>query len=609
MEIKVIFFDLDDTLLDSQKKISEYSRRILEKCREMGIKIGFVTSRTLRKLSDLLEGVSYDFLAAYNGAWITIEGEVYQQNAILHNDGIRIIYELEKVFSQIEVCAYFEPYIYWEGEIQDRVTNKIIRTQLNEYQIPFQRIRVRNADLQKFPQNSKWLPDYVKVYEQGKDIFLEHEGCCKGKVVKQVLNIYGISSENAIAFGNSSVDIPMLKACGRSVAVANAEAEVLQLTKDKTGSNDKDGVAAFLERELFQKKTLEEHHLVKTTLKKEDGVILLEDAKEQAPMIRLEEKKFYDAKIPHYFSYVIQEVVTEQETEKMFLTVLEKSKFEVAKYIGRLAETIYEKKGKNLVVVSLIRGGISIGALITRYLRMVHGVTIPHYGIAMIKDIGLDLCALNIIYNLHPNPKVQFVDGWTGTGGVAKALKKWVKEYNCRYGRNLDDSLATVSDTGRISSIYGTRKDILLPNSCLNAVLSGLISSVYYDDSKYYETEFFGGIYLEYLEKCDMTNRLLDEISACFSPVSSNEAKIDKPGYVADMIQQMATDLGVTDARKIRPGYGETLRALLRSKVEKLVLADPQNQQNRVLLAIAGEKKIIIVKYDKNEYCCAAILQ
>src|SRR5699024_5312061 len=132
-----------------------------------------------------------------NGAWITIEGEVYQQNTILHNDGIRIIYELEKVFSQIEVCAYFEPYIYWEGEIQDRVTNKIIRTQLNEYQIPFQRIRVRNADLQKFPRNSKWLPDYVKVYEQGKDIFLEHEGCCKGKVVKQVLNIYGISSENA----------------------------------------------------------------------------------------------------------------------------------------------------------------------------------------------------------------------------------------------------------------------------------------------------------------------------------------------------------------------------------------------------------------------------
>lgn len=119
MEIKVIFFDLDDTLLDSQKKISEYSRRILEKCREKGIKIGFVTSRTFRKLSDLLEGVSYDFLAAYNGAWITIEGEVYQQNTILHNDGIRIIYELEKVFSQIEVCAYFEPYIYWEGEIQD----------------------------------------------------------------------------------------------------------------------------------------------------------------------------------------------------------------------------------------------------------------------------------------------------------------------------------------------------------------------------------------------------------------------------------------------------------------------------------------------------------
>lgn len=609
MKIKVIFFDLDDTLLDSQKKISGYSRRVLEKCRKMGIKIGFVTSRTFRKLSDLLEGVSYDFLAAYNGAWIMIEGKLYQQNTIHYDDGIRMIYELEKAFSQTAVCAYFGPYIYWEGEIRDGVANKILRTKLEEYQIPFQRIRVRKEDLQKLPQNPKWIPDYVRVYEQEKDIFLEHEGCCKGKVVKQVLNVYGIRSENAIAFGNSSVDLPMLKACGRSVAVANAEAEVLNSIKEKTGSNDADGVAAFLERELFQKKTLEEHHLVKTTLKKEDGVILLEDAKEQAPMIRLEEKTIYDAKMSHFSAYVIQEEVTEQVTEKMFLEVLEKSKFEVAKCIGRLAETIYEKKGKNLVIVSLIRGGISIGALIIRYLRMFHGVTIPHYGIAMIKDIGIDVCALHTIYNRHPNAKVQFIDGWTGTGGVAKSLKKWVKEYNCRYGRNLDDSLATVSDTGRISPFYGTRKDILLPNSCLNAVLSGLISSVYYDDSKYHPSEFFGGIYMEHLEKCDMTNRLLDEISACFCSASPNEANIDKPEYVTETMKQMAADLDVADVRKIRPGYGETLRALLRSKVKKLVLAAPENEQNSALIAIAKEKKILIVKYDKNEYCCAAILQ
>ena len=39
--IKAIFMDLDDTLLRSDKTISDYTMQILQKCREKGILIGF----------------------------------------------------------------------------------------------------------------------------------------------------------------------------------------------------------------------------------------------------------------------------------------------------------------------------------------------------------------------------------------------------------------------------------------------------------------------------------------------------------------------------------------------------------------------------------------
>ena len=45
MEIKLILSDLDETLLHSDKSISDYSVRIFEQCRQRGILVGFCTSR------------------------------------------------------------------------------------------------------------------------------------------------------------------------------------------------------------------------------------------------------------------------------------------------------------------------------------------------------------------------------------------------------------------------------------------------------------------------------------------------------------------------------------------------------------------------------------
>lgn len=56
--------------------------------------------------------------------------------------------------------------------------------------------------------------------------------------------------DEIVAFGDDENDIDMLKSCGLGVAVSNAIPEV-QLVADKlTLSNDEDGVAFFIEREI-----------------------------------------------------------------------------------------------------------------------------------------------------------------------------------------------------------------------------------------------------------------------------------------------------------------------------------------------------------------------
>ena len=45
MQKKLLLFDLDDTLLRSDKTISKYTLEVLERCREQGYLIGVSTSR------------------------------------------------------------------------------------------------------------------------------------------------------------------------------------------------------------------------------------------------------------------------------------------------------------------------------------------------------------------------------------------------------------------------------------------------------------------------------------------------------------------------------------------------------------------------------------
>ncbi|MBF9128115.1 HAD family phosphatase [Plantactinospora sp. S1510] len=57
----------------------------------------------------------------------------------------------------------------------------------------------------------------------------------------------GVDADDVIAFGDMPNDVPMLTWVGRAVAVANAHPAVLEIAGEVTGSNEEDGVAAYLE--------------------------------------------------------------------------------------------------------------------------------------------------------------------------------------------------------------------------------------------------------------------------------------------------------------------------------------------------------------------------
>ena len=71
----------------------------------------------------------------------------------------------------------------------------------------------------------------------------------------------------------------------------------------------------------------------------------------------------------------------------------------------------------------------------------------------------------------YPAQNLQFVDGWIGKGAILTELRKVLADYP-----DVSTELAVLSDPAGLTTLCGTHEDFLIPSSCLNSTVSGLIS-------------------------------------------------------------------------------------------------------------------------------------
>ena len=75
-------------------------------------------------------------------------------------------------------------------------------------------------------------------------------GVNKGTALLALCRATGIDPTDAVAIGDSEVDVPMFQVAGHSIAMANATPEVQAAATSVTASADEDGVARALTKLL-----------------------------------------------------------------------------------------------------------------------------------------------------------------------------------------------------------------------------------------------------------------------------------------------------------------------------------------------------------------------
>ncbi len=259
MDCKLLLFDLDGTLLRSDKTISDTTLRVLEKCRENGLLIGISTSRSEKNCLTFLKELNPDVIISSGGALLKYEEKyIHKAEFTAEETGwmIQLAREICGVDVEITIDTLTEH--YWNYKIDpnklDASWGESIYTDFADFRECGLKMCVEIFDEERAALLAERLPDCDCVkFTDGDWYKFTKKTATKEAAITNLCEKSDISVDSIIAFGDDLVDIGMLKLCGKGVAMGNALEEVKQAADVVIGSNDEDGIAKYLESFLISK--------------------------------------------------------------------------------------------------------------------------------------------------------------------------------------------------------------------------------------------------------------------------------------------------------------------------------------------------------------------
>lgn len=332
--------------------------------------------------------------------------------------------------------------------------------------------------------------------------------------------------------------------------------------------------------------------IVRSSYLDKDVILLLKDITGLVEPQGTEERERLIQSGKHYCEMLPIEYVPTERYMRVYQESLETYAKSTANAVGVLADKIVSSKGKDVVLVSLARAGIPIGILLKRYIKFKYDIDVMHYSISIIRGRGIDHNAMKYLLKNHTKENLLFVDGWIGKGAILNELKKELAQYE-----GVSADIAVIADPANVTELCGTHEDILIPSSCLNCTVSGLVSRTFLRDDIIGPDDFHGAVYYEELKTSDLSYPFIEAIEKHFTKSPSVNSNVVE-GLGIDEVIRLAKEHGVKDINLIKPGIGETTRVLLR-RVPWKILIDSRYRHSKELAHIVrlAEEKNVPVKY------------
>lgn len=272
--MKLYVSDLDGTLLNSHKKVSYNSKKILNDLIDKGIKFTVATARTPGTVIDLLEGINLNIpLVLMNGVILyDIKEKKYISFKAISNDIVKEIINIAReskknmfMYSIEEdnlVVNYENLKLKFdESYYNERVASKYKSFRcINSYEKIAERGTIINIVImdtleivkdiyEKLNKISGIYVNYSQDIYDEECYFLEiHSDLASKANGINELSKY-VEADEIICFGDNTNDISMFKTSNRAYAMSNAVEELKNIATAVIKSNNEDAVAEFIKNE------------------------------------------------------------------------------------------------------------------------------------------------------------------------------------------------------------------------------------------------------------------------------------------------------------------------------------------------------------------------
>jgi len=255
---KLIVMDLDGTLLDDNREISIYTKKILDECMAKGIKLVFATARPIRATKIYFSIIKPDAFICHNGANVIVDDKIIVKNGIQKEEyeGILKIIEEKNISNHLmieindKIYTNFDPNIYWKDIEYENINDMPL--------IEADKIIIGIDGSEKLIEINKFLPENLYSEKSigakgGLLCLIMNKNAVKWNGIKVLSEHFQIDTKDIIAFGDNENDYEMLKNCGIGIAVDNGTDEAKKISKYICDTNNKDGVAKWIKKNILEK--------------------------------------------------------------------------------------------------------------------------------------------------------------------------------------------------------------------------------------------------------------------------------------------------------------------------------------------------------------------
>lgn len=320
--------------------------------------------------------------------------------------------------------------------------------------------------------------------------------------------------------------------------------------------------------------------------------------------------------VKHYSEMLSREYLPSTDYMRIFFAAHAANRMRMARDCLRLASVIVRNHGNNPTLVSLVRAGTPVGAVLRRLIAILYDSSPMHFSVSIIRDRGIDTVALDWIVAAGFRPEsIAFIDGWTGKGVISRELNQAVRSYNRRRAVDIQAGLYVLSDLAGSAAYGASDQDYLISPSILNSTISGLISRSVLNEI-IGPDDFHGCAFYPEFSSQDLSCWFVDDVVRAACDILKEEGFPDpvvfrNPELANRRKEFLRAEMArrrIVSVNLLKPGIGEATRALLRRTPNLLVIRDATLDCVSHLLALAAIKNIPVEVLPSLPYNALAII-